>query len=121
MADRTGWGGLRERLGIVGPNGIGKTTLLRIPAGEVAPDSGRVERAPARLTVGFLPQESDARPDEPLRTYLSRRSGVAEASAALDDATERLADAPDEADAYTDALERRRAVTGGAQPPTFPH
>jgi ATPase subunit of ABC transporter with duplicated ATPase domains len=48
----------RSRLGIVGPNGSGKTTLLRVLAGVDVPDSGRVERRPASLTVGYLPQEA---------------------------------------------------------------
>ncbi len=36
----------RERLGIVGPNGGGKTTLLEILAGRVAPAAGRVVQGP---------------------------------------------------------------------------
>jgi len=35
-----------SRLGIVGNNGTGKTTLLRVLAGELEPDEGRVKRAP---------------------------------------------------------------------------
>jgi ATPase subunit of ABC transporter with duplicated ATPase domains len=46
------------RIGIVGPNGSGKTTLLRVLAGLEAPDSGLIERRPASLTVGYLPQEA---------------------------------------------------------------
>jgi energy-coupling factor transporter ATP-binding protein EcfA2 len=46
------------RIGIVGPNGSGKTTLLRVLAGLEAPDSGLVERRPASLTVGYLPQDA---------------------------------------------------------------
>jgi ATPase subunit of ABC transporter with duplicated ATPase domains len=45
------------RIGVVGPNGSGKTTLLRVLAGLEAPDSGLVERRPASLTVGYLPQD----------------------------------------------------------------
>jgi ABC transport system ATP-binding/permease protein len=41
------------RLGLLGLNGTGKTTLLRILAGELEPDSGRIERAAALRTVYF--------------------------------------------------------------------
>ncbi len=102
-----------QRVGIVGPNGIGKSTLLRVLAGTDAPDSGRVERAPASVTVGLLPQEPDARADETLREYLARRTGVAEASDALDLWTERLATDLDATQQYSDALEHFLAVGGG--------
>ena len=41
------------RLGLLGRNGVGKTTLLRLLAGEQQPDSGRIERAPALHIVYF--------------------------------------------------------------------
>ena len=41
------------RLGLLGRNGTGKTTLLRLLAGEQQPDSGRIERAPGLRTVYF--------------------------------------------------------------------
>jgi ATP-binding cassette subfamily F protein uup len=41
------------RLGLLGLNGSGKTTLLRILSGEIVPDSGAVERAPALRIVYF--------------------------------------------------------------------
>ena len=47
----------RERIGLVGPNGIGKTTLCRILVGLESPDTGRVSRA-RETTVGYLPQEA---------------------------------------------------------------
>jgi len=45
------------RIAIVGPNGVGKTTLLRILAGEDTPTEGSVHRARG-LKVGYLPQEA---------------------------------------------------------------
>ena len=45
------------RIAIVGPNGVGKTTLLRILAGEDTPTEGSVHRARG-LRVGYLPQEA---------------------------------------------------------------
>jgi ATP-binding cassette subfamily F protein 3 len=47
------------RIGIVGPNGIGKTTLLRIFAGLEDPSGGGVVRSRG-LRVGYLPQEAVA-------------------------------------------------------------
>ncbi len=49
----------RARIGVVGPNGSGKTTLLRVLAGLDEPDSGRVARRPADLTVHYLPQQRE--------------------------------------------------------------
>ena len=45
------------RIAIVGPNGVGKTTLLRILVGLDEPSAGAVHRA-RDLTVGYLPQEA---------------------------------------------------------------
>ncbi len=45
------------RIAVVGPNGIGKTTLLRIIAGREPPSQGEVHYARG-LTMGYLPQES---------------------------------------------------------------
>lgn len=45
-----------ERFGITGPNGTGKTTLLRIILGEIAAASGEIGLDP-RLTVGYYAQE----------------------------------------------------------------
>jgi len=46
------------RLALVGPNGIGKTTLLRILIGEEAPSLGQITRAKS-LRIGYLSQEAD--------------------------------------------------------------
>ena len=44
-----------EPAGLVGPNGCGKTTLLRIVAGDLEPDRGVVRTAPG-VRIGHLPQ-----------------------------------------------------------------
>ncbi len=77
-----------HRLGITGPNGTGKTTLLRMVMGEVAADAGRI-RLFENLRVGYYAQEHgsldrsgsvldevrEARPDfseQEARSYLGR-------------------------------------------------
>ena len=45
-----------ERMAVVGENGCGKTTLLRMLAGELAPDSGTVDIGET-VSIGFFAQE----------------------------------------------------------------
>ena len=47
-----------SRIGLVGPNGIGKSTLLRVLAGIEAPDGGTVSREPPGLTIAYFDQGS---------------------------------------------------------------
>jgi ATPase subunit of ABC transporter with duplicated ATPase domains len=77
-----------DRIAVVGPNGVGKSTLLRVLAGLLAPDTGTVRAAG---TVGYLPQERDRRENETAMAYLARRTGVAAAEAAMVAASDMLA------------------------------
>jgi ATP-binding cassette subfamily F protein uup len=47
-----------DRVGIVGPNGVGKTTLIKVLLGEQPPDSGRIRRG-TRLQVAYFDQQRD--------------------------------------------------------------
>ena len=107
--------GPSARLAVVGPNGIGKSTLLRLLAGVDEPDRGSVTRTPATLNVGYLPQEPEGSAGESVLGHLARRTGVAGAEQALvAEAAALAADGGSAAaeSAYAAALERFLVVGG---------
>ncbi|MBC6956108.1 MAG: ABC transporter ATP-binding protein [Chloroflexi bacterium] len=48
-----------QRVGVVGANGVGKSTLLKIITGELEPDGGRATLRPG-VRLGYLPQDDSA-------------------------------------------------------------
>jgi len=69
-----------EIVTIIGPNGGGKTTLLRIMLGLLHPDQGTVTRAPG-LRIGYMPQRITFDPVLPLtvRRFLTLATPQSEA------------------------------------------
>ena len=99
-----------QRVGLVGPNGVGKSTLLKLLAGVLHPDAGTITRTPPHAIVGYLAQEPE-RTDETVHEHLARRTGVAHAQHDLDAATTALAAGDNGADDhYSDALEHWLAI-----------
>jgi ATP-binding cassette, subfamily F, member 3 len=105
-----------ERVGLIGPNGVGKSTLLRIVVGAEQPDAGVVARTPPDLTIGYLPQSFDtARSDTVGGVVASAQAAYHEAEAALQQAAEALSAAEDMDAAlarYDAALARFEALGG---------
>ncbi len=81
-----------QKLALVGPNGVGKSTLLRILAGVEEQDRGAIERG-KNLRVSYLPQEFVTESaEETVIDYLRRVSGVAALEAELTSLEDRLGD-----------------------------
>ncbi|MBL7257221.1 ABC-F family ATP-binding cassette domain-containing protein [Paractinoplanes lichenicola] len=96
-----------SRTGVIGPNGVGKSTLLRVLAGELAPETGQVVRRPASAGVLFVPQGREVRPGETAAQYIARRAGVTAVREELDLATAALTDGKRGADdLYAEAFDR---------------
>jgi len=94
-------------IGVVGANGAGKSTLLALLGGVVEPLSGSVACAPRDAFVGWLPQEHERVPGETVGQYLARRTGAAEATAAMEAAAGALGSGePGTDDAYAVAFDR---------------
>lgn len=99
--------GPQDRVGVVGPNGVGKSTLLQLLAGWETPDGGSITLDPPNATVGYLAQEHDRRSHETVRENLARRTGVLDAETQLMRAgVEMASSSPGAEDRYDRALTR---------------
>ncbi|MGL5808399.1 MAG: ABC-F family ATP-binding cassette domain-containing protein [Nocardioides sp.] len=80
-----------DRVGVVGVNGAGKTSLLRLLAGELPPDAGRVRRGPTVVVAELGQHVDDLDPDarvlatvESVRRVIRTAEGEVGASAMLE-------------------------------------
>src|SRR5919205_1978760 len=82
----------REKIGLVGPNGIGKSTLLRTLAGLEPPDAGAITLR-RNTRVAYLPQEYAGDPQRSvLAGVLAARDDLAALEARIADAEARMGD-----------------------------
>ncbi|MDP3096868.1 MAG: ABC-F family ATP-binding cassette domain-containing protein, partial [Syntrophales bacterium] len=112
----------RGRVGLVGDNGTGKTTMLRAILGAIDLDGGLIEIPDRkRMSIGYLPQDLVELEPIPLLDYLREKSGIAELEEELKRCEETLsASAADDPDhekllkEYETAVARFQAKDGYA-------
>jgi ATP-binding cassette, subfamily F, member 3 len=104
-----------ERVGLIGPNGCGKTTLLRIAAGLETPDRGLITFHPPALRIGYLQQGFEPDLRAPVQALIEQARGNPQS---IEAEVERLALAysaqPDRRDlqnSYDAALQQLQAIS----------
>jgi ATP-binding cassette subfamily F protein 3 len=97
--------GPHDRIGLVGSNGTGKSTLLRIIAGQQSAESGGISKA-RYVTVGYLPQDGIAAAGKSLYDEVETAfEDVLLVQQELDEAHALLSTLPTDSQEYLDTLE----------------
>ena len=104
--------GKRDKIALVGKNGAGKTTMLRIITGEQQPTGGVVLRQ-ADLTIGYLPQQMAIKDELTVKQEASRAfEHLQQMDDAIDRMNKELAERTDyESEDYQELIERVAAKT----------
>jgi ATP-binding cassette subfamily F protein 3 len=102
-----------ERIGLVGPNGVGKTTLLKIALGQVLPDDGSVTLS-NRIKLGYVSQEDEIASDYSLfLAMLESYSEMLKIKAELDDLELAVADGSEKSLQRYGELQHQWEMMGG--------
>ncbi len=99
-------------VGLIGANGAGKSSLLKLLAGELLPDGGSITRAKG-LTIGYLAQEPELDPDQTaLEEALSALEALHQVEAELKAVETKLSDPNvyDDEKALTRALDQQHRL-----------
>ena len=87
--------GDNDRIGLVGPNGIGKTTLFDIMAGRISPDSGQIVK-PKKCLIDYVEQEMVGYDDIRLFDYVcSARQDLIDMKTEIDMVAHKLEGQPE--------------------------
>ena len=77
-----------EKIGLVGVNGIGKTILLNLIAGNIEPSSGEIQTN--GLDIGFMPQDLRDWEDKSVYNFIGEITGIADARRLFEDSCKEL-------------------------------
>lgn len=83
-----------QRVGLIGVNGTGKTSLLRIVAGELKPDKGNISK-PGEYEIGYLSQQSNLDNEKTVfETVFEGDSPIVQAARYYEEVLHRLTENP---------------------------
>ena len=101
--------GVRDRIALVGSNGSGKTTFLRMLMGSVEPDEGEIQK-PDYTTIGYLPQDGISVTGHSLRKEAETAfAGAVGLKEKLDDAEKKLGEMEPDTEEFYDLIDQMRA------------
>lgn len=95
-----------QTVGLMGVNGVGKSTLLRLIAGDLTPETGTVTRRHMDHDLAFFHQRLTPQPGVSVQDYLATRTGIASAEASFLDASDAFAAGAISAETYDSVLQR---------------
>lgn len=102
-----------DKIGLVGKNGVGKTTLLNVLAGKLEPTDGEVNRN--GYEIGVLPQDLREWLDETVYGFIEQVTGISEVKEDFESSCKNLETSSDEKALliYSDALNRYERLDAG--------
>jgi len=111
----------KDKIGLAGKNGAGKSTMLKVLIGEIEAESGSVTK-PKETTIGYLPQQMTLKSGKTVfEEAISSFSEIQSLNKKIGEITKQLESRTDyESDEYTSLIEKlsdcndRLAISGGA-------
>ena len=76
LAEASFYVGNSDKVAIVGPNGVGKSTLLKIIAGKMEPDGGQIEFQGDNICIGYLMQDTQELEALTVESFIKRETGI---------------------------------------------
>ena len=98
--------GARDRIALIGSNGSGKSTMLKLMLGQIEPDKGKIEQ-PNFVTIGYLPQDGiDVKGKSVRDEVASAFEDVLDLQAKIEQADEQLTEMDTSSEEYYDLIDQ---------------